>query len=390
MTALTTQSTTPATVPSGTAIAADQVGTANPPTTADRIQYVKLDCGGDGASAPVKAGNGLPVSPVDATASGNITATDANNPAAVLGSTAFYNAAPTVGSFIALNVSGMSSAEVMAIGSGWTGTCFIEGSLDSTNGSDGIWTGILFANRANPPQQVHYVNFPGARYHGPVGALKWLRLRCQGGITAGPIPVVLRASLAPAGLELVAPLPNGGNTIGSVSITNAPAQTKGTQATFFMPVQEAKDTGRVNIMWTLEFSPAAVAEALMTMTESRDGATTATFTSKVVTSGKRLRISSWNMVVENTLGANPKRAKLRMRFNTAGAVTTASPLQANLLGSVATAVNTIGQSAFDDFPDGVEFLGDGTKQIGFTLEFPDWVTAAQTGKVYVTIFAFEY
>jgi hypothetical protein len=234
VTALTTQSTTPSTVPSGTAIAADQVGTANPPGTADRIQYVKLDCGGDGASSPVKAGNGLPVSPVDATVSGNITATDANNGAAVLGSSALYNAAPTAGSFIALNVSGMSSAEVHGIGAGWTGTCYIEGSLDSTTGSDGSWTGILFANRANPPQQQHYVNFPGARYHGPVGALKWLRLRCQGGITAGPIPVVLRASLAPAGLEMVSPLPNGGNTIGSVSITNAPAALK--NGAFAIPV----------------------------------------------------------------------------------------------------------------------------------------------------------
>lgn len=172
--------------------------------------------------------------------------------------------------------------------------------------------------------------------------------------------------------------------------TTAPALTKGTQSANGWSTQNLKDSGRVNIMWTAEFSPAAVAEALLTVTESRDGAATTTFTTKVVTSGKRLRITSWTMTVENTLGVNPKRAKLRMRFNTAGAVVVASPLQANLIASVATAVNTVGQPAFDDFPDGIEFLGDGTKQIGFTLEFPDWVTGAQTGKVYVTIFGFEY
>jgi hypothetical protein len=168
------------------------------------------------------------------------------------------------------------------------------------------------------------------------------------------------------------------------------ALTKGTQGATGVSVQELKDAGRVNIMWTLEFAPAAVAEALMTMTESRDGAAVTTYTTKVVTSGKRLRITSLSMVVENTLGVNPKRAKLRMKFNTAGPVTTASPLQGTWAASVATAVNTIGTSLLEDFPDGIEYLGDGTKQIGFTLEFPDWVTVAQTGKVYVTVFAYEY
>jgi hypothetical protein len=185
-------------------------------------------------------------------------------------------------------------------------------------------------------------------------------------------------------------LPAGTNKLGTVDIATAAATAKGTQGANAVPVQELKDSGRVNIMWTLEFAPAAVAEALMTMTESRDGAAVTTFTTKVVTSGKRLRITSWTMTTENTLGVNPKRAKLRMKYNTAGAVTTASPLQANLVASVPGVVNTVGAPAMDDFPDGIEFLGDGTKQIGFTLEFPDWVTGTQTGKVYVTIFGFEY
>lgn len=166
--------------------------------------------------------------------------------------------------------------------------------------------------------------------------------------------------------------------------------TKGTQGATGFSIQALKDSGRVNIMWTMEVSPAVVADTLQTVTESRDGAATTTFTTKVVTSGKRLRLLAWNMAVENTLGVNPKRAKLRLRFNTAGAVTAASPLQANLVASVATAVNTVGTTASGNFPDGCEYLGDGTKQIGFSLEFPDWVTAAQTGKCYITIFAYEY
>ena len=185
-------------------------------------------------------------------------------------------------------------------------------------------------------------------------------------------------------------LPTGANKIGTVDIATAPATAKGVQGANGVPTQALKDGGRVNIMWTVEFSPTAVAEALLTVTESRDGAATSTFTSKVITSGKRIRITSWNLCVENTLGVNPKRNKVRMRFAATGGALATSPLQANLLASVATAVNTIGQTANANFSDGIEFLGDGTKAIGFTNESPDWVTAAQTSKIYLTIFAFEY
>ncbi len=61
MSALTTQSTTLATVPSATQIAADQVGTANAPAAGDRIQYVKHDVGVAGSSDPVTRANPLPV-----------------------------------------------------------------------------------------------------------------------------------------------------------------------------------------------------------------------------------------------------------------------------------------------------------------------------------------
>jgi hypothetical protein len=189
-------------------------------------------------------------------------------------------------------------------------------------------------------------------------------------------------------------LPAGTNRVGSVRLVDSAdadlTSVKGTQAARAVGVQDLKDAGRVNIAWTAEFAPAATAEALLTVTESRDGAATTTFTTKVVTSGKRLRITGISIVVENTLGTNPKRAKLRLRFNTAGAVTTASPLQGTWAASVSTAANTLGMPAIEEFTDGMEFLGDGTKQIGFTLEFPDWVSAAQTGKIYMTCTAFEY
>lgn len=190
-------------------------------------------------------------------------------------------------------------------------------------------------------------------------------------------------------------LPAGTNRLGSVRpVDSADADlttVKGTQTSRFVGTQDAKDSGRVNIAWTIEATGAATAEALATVTESRDGAATTTFTTKVVTSGKRLRITSMNMAVE-TLGTGtaPQRVYLRMRFNTAGAVIASSPLQVTLMCANNPAVVKTGTSIASQFPDGIEFLGDGTKQIGFTLTFPDWVVTTATVQTKITITAFEY
>jgi hypothetical protein len=192
----------------------------------------------------------------------------------------------------------------------------------------------------------------------------------------------------------------GGSGIPRVTVSNdsnvivtPPTLTKGTQGATGFSVQDLKDSGRVNIAWTAEFAFAQTAETLLTVTESRDGAATATFTTKVVTSGKRLRITSM-FLEDETLGTGttvPQRCYLRMRFNTAGAVTTASPLQA-VIGVAAEPPAILKTAAWTSLsvPDGIEFLGDGTKQIGFTLETPDWVVTTQTGRAKVTITAFEY
>lgn len=177
---------------------------------------------------------------------------------------------------------------------------------------------------------------------------------------------------------------------GTVTVT-PPTLTKGTQGATGFSTQDLKDAGRVNIMWTAEFAHAQVAETLLTITESRDGAATATFTTKVVTTGKRLRITSVALEAESLgTGTTPQRVYLRMRFNTAGAVIASSPLQGVYALGVNAAVVKASEKQSWPFPDGVEFLGDGTKQIGFTLETPDWVVTTATGRSKVTITAFEY
>lgn len=182
------------------------------------------------------------------------------------------------------------------------------------------------------------------------------------------------------------PFPAGTNSIGT---TPGPALIKGTQGAVGHSTQDLKDAGRVAISFTTEFSPGAVAEAMLSMNVSKDGATTAAFTSYPVTSGKRLRITSISHFVENTLGTSIQRAYLRMRFAATGGALITSPLQMSIPVAAAGAVKSI-SSTFEDIPDGLEFLGDGTKAIGFSLQAPDWVTAAATLKVYVTVVGFEY
>ncbi len=53
-------------------------------------------------------------------------------------------------------------------------------------------------------------------------------------------------------------------------------------------------------------------------------------------------------------------------------------------------VKSISQTATEEFPDGIEILGDGTKTYGFTIASPDWVSATSTAKVYVSAFGYEY
>jgi hypothetical protein len=174
------------------------------------------------------------------------------------------------------------------------------------------------------------------------------------------------------------------------TVTQQPL-TKGTQGANGVSVQNLKDAGRVTICLTAEFTAAANTEALATITESRDGGATATFTTKVITSGKRLRIEAIFLEVE-TLGSGtaPQRMYLRLRVNTAGAVTTASPIQGVWSIVNNAAIVKSGSSVGYGISDGLEFLGNGTVQYGFTLHFPDFVATTGTVAGKVTIIAFEY
>lgn len=182
------------------------------------------------------------------------------------------------------------------------------------------------------------------------------------------------------------PLPAGANTLGTVQQA---ALVKGTQGATGVTTQDLKDSGRVSISMTAEFSPIAATETLLSLSISKDGATPTTASSYVPTSGKRFRLTSLSLSVENTLGTSLQRAYMRYRQAVTGGLLVTSPLQITMPAVAAGTVKSIG-SNFDDVPDGLEILGDGTKAIGFSLQAPDWVTASATLKVYVTVLGFEY
>lgn len=177
---------------------------------------------------------------------------------------------------------------------------------------------------------------------------------------------------------------------GTVTIT-PPSLTKGTQGSTGLSVQNLRDAGRTTLAMTAEFAFAQTAETLLTMTLSANSAATSTFTSRVITSGKRLRIQTAIIQVE-TLGSGtaPQRAYLRMKANTAGATTTSSPLQWILPVANNTAIVKSGNWAALDFPDGFELAGDGTATFGFSLETPDWVNTTATARAKITVIGFEY
>ena len=169
------------------------------------------------------------------------------------------------------------------------------------------------------------------------------------------------------------------------------ALTKGTQSANGFSIQSLVDSGRVHRFWTVDqFASIATAEALLTVTQSLDGASTTTFTSTVITSGKRLRIGHASAFLTTTTGTAPQRCYIGIRVNTGGAATAASPLiwRGGLCNISAIAKSGI---AMDwDFADGLEILGDGTKQIGISAAFPDWVTGTSVATLTLCVEAFEY
>ena len=156
-------------------------------------------------------------------------------------------------------------------------------------------------------------------------------------------------------------------------------------------ISTPSDASRTTLAITLEATPTTTAETLQTVQLSLSGATPAPFTSRTITTGKRVRFQALSLTVE-ALGSDtgPQRAYLRLRSEPAAATTAASPLQLILACAFNGGVVKGSSRELIEIADGFDLSGDGDTTYGFTLECPDYVAGTGTLQVKATILAFEY
>ena len=177
------------------------------------------------------------------------------------------------------------------------------------------------------------------------------------------------------------PLPAGAAT----SANQATPVVKGTQGSTAEPTQDLKDSGRQYLSFTATAAAGVIAEALLTLSQNKQGVVTAGVTSYVITSGKTLRITTIAISVRSAAAAIAF-SRLALRHNPAGATIATSPV-AYQLPEVNTnsATSGTGAAIVIPIPDGIEFFGNGTQTIGLSH-----LDQATTNILNVTLTGFEY
>ncbi|MES2904407.1 MAG: hypothetical protein V4696_09510, partial [Pseudomonadota bacterium] len=375
----------------GAVVATDDVG-------GSQFQRVKLDIGGDGASSPVVAGNGLPVAVVGTVpVSGTVGVTGAYQATQPV-SIASMPSTPVTGTFWQATqpISGTVgvSGSVAVTGTFWQATQPVSGTVTVGNASLAV-TGTFF--QATQPVSIAAT----VVVSGPLTdtQLRATAVPISGTVTANvgtgtqpvsgtfwqatqpisaaslPLPTGAATETTLAALNtkvtavntgavtISAALPAGANTIGT---TTGPTLTKGTQGASGYSVQDLKDAGRVivNAATAIAGVTAVTTEALLTLNVSRDGAATSGVTTIAVTSGKRLRILGMTVGIISTAAAVIS-ARISLRMNPSGAAAANSPILVTApLSQQAAALAQAGNEMSVMFPEAIEISG--TMQVGIS------------------------
>lgn len=136
--------------------------------------------------------------------------------------------------------------------------------------------------------------------------------------------------------------------------TIAPAGTaKGTQGGTFLPVQNAKDSGRAMRVFTINYTTAPGTEGVATFTVNQGLNVTTSVSVYTVTSGKTLRLQAISAAALNST-TTQSNAKLRVRTSTAASI--ASPVCIDLAfpAIAGTTVAALGTPSNMAIPDGLE------------------------------------
>lgn len=169
----------------------------------------------------------------------------------------------------------------------------------------------------------------------------------------------------------------------------AAVQPKGTQGTFMLCVQDAKDCGRQRVILSLTKVTAITAEALVTLTQKKGTGATTTGTSYTVSAGKTLRIQSAYLSITNvTTATSPINVAVRLREGAAGggAVSATSDIIAELESGVPVSTATLqspGYPTLLDIPDGLEISSG--QQIGVSE-----ISSSVNAQVTLVLIGFEY
>ncbi len=173
-------------------------------------------------------------------------------------------------------------------------------------------------------------------------------------------------------------------TIGTsclVAGSSSPRNAKGAQAGLFLPVQDAKDSGRTYMTFYIDAIAGVTAEALVTMNINTAGTVT-TATSYTVPAGKILRLTAISTTVKST-NTTATYGRVRVRAGTTVAATSGIIMNTDVPSLNGTIATGVGGSVSYDISDGVEIAAG--QQIGISQ-----IISATTSTVSCFVAGFLY
>lgn len=330
----------------------------------------------------------VPIVDPDTVATGNITATDAVV-AAPAGDGSLRSGVPTTNSTIVAVMTGGDSS-FMALLTGTFGGCtyWFEGSLDSTNGTNGNWVTLWCRQVGVNGSLILQGAVSAGVYRGGSAGMKYVRVRATGATTPN-VAVNLLLSGGPGPVYHVDSLTAGVNKIGTVDIATAVATAKGTQGANAIPVQSLRDAGRQNVCYFMTLPILSTAtDALMSLTGYvNNAAVTATTTPAVVPAGKTFRVTA--ITATYVAVATAGTVKFSIRFNTAGVVAIGSPVWTALIIGGPAAAAGVATVLDIGFPEGTDFPaagGIGVSMVGLSAT----QAAAAVGYGQIAIYGYYF
>jgi hypothetical protein len=385
----------------------------------------------------------LQVQDSDTSVTGTITTTDVVVAAPAING-ALRSGSSTAGSIVSLAVTG-KEAFIAQITGLTSGNLYFEGSVDSTNGTDGNWILVPIQQQGTTFSAIFSVMTINAVVLGAIPGIKYVRCRASGALTGTPT-VIIRATSTAGASNITNSIPSGSNIIGTVTATQSiasslkvdlsgtssnvvgsplfvrlsdgsaaqvgqkamtaslpvvvasdqsaisitpPALTKGTQGSTGFTVQDLKDAGRTPLLFHMTLPAITTGtDALVSLTGFKGtAAVVATTTPAVVTTGKTFRVTS--ITITYVAIATAGSVKMTLRANNAGVVAITSPAVAAWVVGGTAAVAGVAETVSVAIPDGLEFAagtGIGVSQIGLSTT----QTAAAVGYGQIAIVGYEY